>query len=331
MDIPVDSAFLKQHITTLKIQQLQREHAERMQQDYGVFISYSHKDKNVARRLASFLAKRQIRHFLDEKTLRWGDRLGTALVEHMRELTHYVLILSRSSAKSRWCWYEWGLALGQQKSMLAFLTSPDVKVPPFAESFLATADYNRVKQLFGVDLINADAVVQFGRTLLNDGRTKLADFVPASSQAEASQHMWVAPDADEATRTRGANLRQLIDDHIDTRIRRLVRIEIGHSGQDPAMVLHYGGGGVSAEAFEVTYRADLSALVVESRSGVRKEGTDYVASVETQPSGEILIKRGSPKGMDLLTGKRWLYGWEMSHAFWVRVFEFLKGQLPVSS
>jgi hypothetical protein len=323
-----DDAFA-QYVAQLRAVETVREHTQRMQQDYGVFISYTQADKKVADRLARFFKRNGIRYFLDRKHLRWGDSLNTKLAEHMDVLTHYVLILSNRSAKARWCREEWGLACGQKKERLALLTSNRVKVPPFAQSVIATADMEDVKRYFASGLIDSRAVERLAKMILADRKADLAAFVPLAHE-EAGYRSWTSAEATMVLAERPSIAKQFLDDYSEDRDWRLLRIDVSAPRRPPSLTLHYSRLGAQ-RVFDITYCAELSAILAECRppQAMKKEGADPMGSVERTPSGEQRISRGLGSVEDQLKGTRqWLYGWSATSAFWQRTYDFVSRTLP---
>jgi hypothetical protein len=80
-----------------------------------VFISYSHADKDYARRLGALLIERGIRVWIDFLELRAGDSVVHRMSEAIAEGDFLVAIVSPDSVKSSWCQRE--LALAQTRGI----------------------------------------------------------------------------------------------------------------------------------------------------------------------------------------------------------------------
>jgi hypothetical protein len=65
-------------------------------------ISYSHADKNVARRLAADLRERMLDVWLDEREVLVGDSIHTKVAEGVGGCDYLVALLSPASLKSAW-------------------------------------------------------------------------------------------------------------------------------------------------------------------------------------------------------------------------------------
>src|SRR5688572_4625470 len=77
----------------------------------NVFLSYSSKDKFIARRLAESLRSRGLFVWIDEGQLGPGDSLSTALANALERIDVFVIIITENSIASNWVKYELNLAL----------------------------------------------------------------------------------------------------------------------------------------------------------------------------------------------------------------------------
>jgi hypothetical protein len=68
----------------------------------GVFISYSHDDKDVVDVLANRLAADQINYWLDEKDLFVGDVVDKAISKGIQQSLLFIIVLTPTSISSRW-------------------------------------------------------------------------------------------------------------------------------------------------------------------------------------------------------------------------------------
>jgi len=152
---------VKGYIRSLKLEERRREIATRTQEDYAVFVSYSHADKETTRRLTVMFDRCGIRYLIDEKELQWTDYIAGEVQERIERSTHYLLILSDASAKSQWCAFEFGLATEANKTLCMVMASPEATIPSFAQPVLATADFGAVEEYFSGKLIDPGAVDRF--------------------------------------------------------------------------------------------------------------------------------------------------------------------------
>jgi len=67
-----------------------------------VFVSHSHEDKSIARRIARFLRRYGVEAWLDERELRLGNRLDEAIRSAIRESEVVVVVASHAAARSQW-------------------------------------------------------------------------------------------------------------------------------------------------------------------------------------------------------------------------------------
>lgn len=101
-----------------------------------IFISYSHKDKAFADRLATQLVRRNVNVWLD----RWELSVGDSLVERIQEAVDgasaLLVILSKASVASGWCKKELSAGLLRELEEKRVVVMPvmleDCEVPIFA-------------------------------------------------------------------------------------------------------------------------------------------------------------------------------------------------------
>jgi hypothetical protein len=67
-----------------------------------VFVSYSHQDKPIARRIVRFLRSYGVDAWLDERELRLGSRLDDAISLAINESDALVVVATQSAAQSQW-------------------------------------------------------------------------------------------------------------------------------------------------------------------------------------------------------------------------------------
>ena len=113
-----------------------------------VFISYSHADKEFARRLAADLRRAGCRVWIDEGELNVGDRLMPKIRAALDEMKFVVAVLSGTSVKSEWVKVELDLAMNRELKQKAVVVLPvvvdDVELPAFLEGKLY-ADFRNSK------------------------------------------------------------------------------------------------------------------------------------------------------------------------------------------
>jgi hypothetical protein len=75
---------------------------ERASKSGGIFISYSHNDKDVVDALADRLEGEQINYWRDEKDLLVGDVIEKAVSKAIQQSRLFLIVLMPGSIKSRW-------------------------------------------------------------------------------------------------------------------------------------------------------------------------------------------------------------------------------------
>lgn len=79
--------------------------------ELSIFISYAHADEIIAREIASELAARNVKVWIDEGELRVGDSLIERISEALDEVHFVVALVSPYSVESAWCKKEISLAM----------------------------------------------------------------------------------------------------------------------------------------------------------------------------------------------------------------------------
>ena len=89
-----------------------------------VFISYSHLDKVVARRLLRELTAHGVKAWLDERELRVGVALTSSIRAHIEAADALLVIASQASADSNWVGQEIDFAKQHSKSVIPLFIEP---------------------------------------------------------------------------------------------------------------------------------------------------------------------------------------------------------------
>ena len=76
-----------------------------------VFISHSSKDKPFVRKLAIDIEKLKILVWLDEKKIKPGDSIPTAIGKGLKDSDFVIIVLSHNSSGSNWVDFERDIAL----------------------------------------------------------------------------------------------------------------------------------------------------------------------------------------------------------------------------
>ena len=104
----------------------------------SVFISYSARDKEFARKLAADLAQNGISPWIDEREIQVGDSLVEKISEGIKSADFVLAILSGASVRSRWVQEEIKAAIAKDPQSASRVVIPvlieDVDIPPFVRN-----------------------------------------------------------------------------------------------------------------------------------------------------------------------------------------------------
>ena len=121
-----------------------------------VFLSYSHRDQLVARRIVRELTERGIKTWLDERELRIGAALTASIRSHIEAADALLVVASHAAADSQWVGQEVDFAGQHNKNV----------IPIFIES---VAEHPRFRDYLGIDVTQpqgfADGVARLIRDL----------------------------------------------------------------------------------------------------------------------------------------------------------------------
>ncbi len=120
-----------------------------------VFLSHSHLDKRVARRLLRRLTAHGIRVWLDERELRVGATLTSSIRSQIEDSDVLLVIASQASADSKWVGLELDFAREHGKSVIPF----------FIESL---ATHERFRDFLGVDAVSPQTFADSVHGLMRD-------------------------------------------------------------------------------------------------------------------------------------------------------------------
>lgn len=100
-----------------------------------IFISYSHKDKEFASKLAAHLARNNAHVWLDTWELNVGDSIVSKVQEAIQEASALLIVLSKSSVISEWCKKELNAGLMRELEEKRVVVLPilleDCTIPTF--------------------------------------------------------------------------------------------------------------------------------------------------------------------------------------------------------
>lgn len=104
---------------------------------YDVFLSYSFQDQDWVREFESALSESGVEVFFDATQLAPGDRWQERIEEALRESSTLVVVVSPSTFRSTWTFFELGAALAGNKRIIPIVTEAvDVtEIPPLLMQF----------------------------------------------------------------------------------------------------------------------------------------------------------------------------------------------------
>lgn len=110
----------------------------RRREPYRVFVSYSHKDRWIAKRIVREIERlggSMVHVFLDEKDIEVGQHIAEEVREAIERCDEFVVLLSPNSKGREWVLIEMGAAWGLRKPIMTILHSlsshemPDITYP----------------------------------------------------------------------------------------------------------------------------------------------------------------------------------------------------------
>jgi TIR domain len=113
-----------------------------------IFISHSSIDKWVARQISRLLEADGHTTFLDEKDIKSGESIDSAIQVHLKDSDHVLLLLSPASVKSQWVLIELGGAKALGKHIVPVLYHVGSNEIPQAISNLLARDINDLDKYF---------------------------------------------------------------------------------------------------------------------------------------------------------------------------------------
>lgn len=135
-----------------------------------VFLSHSHRDKRVARRLVRSLTAHGIKVWIDERELRVGTTLTPSIRSQIEDSNMLLVIASQASAGSKWVGLELDFAREQGKEIIPFLIEP-------------LAEHERFRDHLGVDATSPQAVADVVHDLMRNLLLAFDFELPAANPA----------------------------------------------------------------------------------------------------------------------------------------------------
>lgn len=123
--------------------------------DLKVFLSHSHVDKRVARRLVRRLTAHGVKVWIDERKLRIGSVLTSSLRDQILAANVVLVIASQASAASVWVKLELEFALQHDKPIVPFFIEP-------------VTEHERFHDQLGVDATSPQAFADAFHGLMRD-------------------------------------------------------------------------------------------------------------------------------------------------------------------
>jgi len=112
---------------------------------HRVFVSYSHKDRWIAKQLVRLIEERgegRVKVFLDEKDIEAGQSIADSVRESIEQCDEFVVLLSRYSKDRPWVLIEMGAAWGLKKPIIAIIDKIAPKEMPDIVSPYKAVDLN---------------------------------------------------------------------------------------------------------------------------------------------------------------------------------------------
>jgi hypothetical protein len=126
--------------------------------EISVFISYSHKDKEIANQIILALKDLSLDYFIDEEGIKWGEPINEEIEENLKHSTHQIVIATKSSINSHWVPYEIGIARGLSLTenvdikILPFLSGPKIDLPDYLRKLKYIDSIEKLKGYFKDEL-----------------------------------------------------------------------------------------------------------------------------------------------------------------------------------
>ena len=316
---PVSNEYVEWYITELRRKEGAEETARRLATDFLVFVSYSWADAGVAQSVTEALDGRGIRYVQDRKDVTWGDRISEWAREEINRSTHYLLILTTTSAASRWCAYEFGVAVGLGKDILTFISDSELDIPPFAAGHAAVRELRDVESFFANARIDEHEVERFIEELLGVKVDELAAFVPRTA---GGQNAWDAQDRAEREQDERTMAEMLVGDTGEGPD-RLLGIEL--APEDQRLTLDAKARHTRMRRYEFSYAPELTAVRVTPK----KEGSTVIGGLDDSED-EPRLRPGGRSVEDQLKGNS-VHGWPASADFWRHTLRRLQAELPSQS
>jgi hypothetical protein len=127
-------------VTPLRVRRKLRQVA-RERGAYDVFISYSSRDAEHAKRVAAALKSEGLEYFMAEGAIEGGDQIDTAVLSALKDSHEMCVLCTPNSMKNRWVFTEVGAGWAMDKRIVPITYGVEVKTLPAPLSRALAIDY----------------------------------------------------------------------------------------------------------------------------------------------------------------------------------------------
>jgi len=116
----------------------------------NVFISYSHHDRETAKSIYNIIERHGLNPMLDEKDISGGEVIDDKVKTLLSQAQVLIVVISPSSIKSPWVFYEIGRADDSGKKIIPYLTHPGLisDLPIFLQKRKHFNNFVDIEQFF---------------------------------------------------------------------------------------------------------------------------------------------------------------------------------------
>lgn len=106
----------------------------------GIFISYSHPDKNQVESIVNILNKNTEHEIWYDNELRGGDHYFSVIAEQILKNEYFIFVVSRNSVASEWCRLELQFAMSEKRKIIAIWLE-ETPLPPVISLIIQNTHY----------------------------------------------------------------------------------------------------------------------------------------------------------------------------------------------
>jgi hypothetical protein len=118
------------------------EEKRHMASQHNVFMSHSHKDREIAAEIDSVIRANGADTYLDQRQIEVGDHLPSNLNKGIEDCSLFLLIWSVAARKSIWVGKEWDLAYNKRKRIVSFVLD-ETPLPSPLDNFVHVDSQDR--------------------------------------------------------------------------------------------------------------------------------------------------------------------------------------------